>query len=201
MSGSSPDADRRVGPVVMTVFGDELDERTASGLWPSDHGGLFGGVALIPQQLAGALALTLLPETSTGCGRQFAGRSFVSPSRCELKLSPRSLPSCGCCTRAVTCRYPTRPHIRFRFVTEHFRVMPTGLSHAASRPASKSTHGSAGCLTRGIVLTQRGRTEHASSNRQSICGCHSRPRRFSPRAKTTPLAPRCRPRLRRRRSM
>jgi len=39
--------------VVMTVFGNELDERTASGLWPSDHGGLFGGVALIPNQLAG----------------------------------------------------------------------------------------------------------------------------------------------------
>ena len=48
-----PDADHRVGPVVMTVFGNELNERTISGLWPSDHGGLFGGVALIPKEFAG----------------------------------------------------------------------------------------------------------------------------------------------------
>ena len=46
------DAHRRVGPAVMTVFGDELKERTASGLWPSDHGGLFGGVVLLPQRIA-----------------------------------------------------------------------------------------------------------------------------------------------------
>jgi len=45
------DAQRRVGPVVMTVFGDEAGERTAAGLWPSDHGGLFGGVVLLPRQL------------------------------------------------------------------------------------------------------------------------------------------------------
>ena len=44
------DAHRRVGPVIMTVFGDEPKERTASGLWPSDHGGLFGGVVLLPQR-------------------------------------------------------------------------------------------------------------------------------------------------------
>jgi len=47
-----PDAGRRVGPVVMTVFGDELKERTTSGLWPSDHGGLFGGLALLPKEFA-----------------------------------------------------------------------------------------------------------------------------------------------------
>ena len=46
------DAGRRVGPAVMTVFGDDLRERTASGLWPSDHGGLFGGVALLPKEFA-----------------------------------------------------------------------------------------------------------------------------------------------------
>ena len=47
-----PDASRRVGPAVMTVFGDDLRERTASGLWPSDHGGLFGGVVLLPREFA-----------------------------------------------------------------------------------------------------------------------------------------------------
>ena len=46
------DAHRRVGPAVMTVFGDELKERTSSGLWPSDHGGLFAGVVLVPSQIA-----------------------------------------------------------------------------------------------------------------------------------------------------
>ena len=46
------DDQRRVGPAVMTVFGDEARERTASGLWPSDHGGLFGGAVLLPKQLA-----------------------------------------------------------------------------------------------------------------------------------------------------
>lgn len=48
-----PDAGHRIGPVVMTVFGDEARERTASGLWPSDHGGLFSGVALLPKEFAG----------------------------------------------------------------------------------------------------------------------------------------------------
>jgi endonuclease/exonuclease/phosphatase family metal-dependent hydrolase len=43
------DAERRVGPAVMTVFGNELKERTAPGLWPSDHGGLFGGAVLLPR--------------------------------------------------------------------------------------------------------------------------------------------------------
>lgn len=43
-----PGGHRRVGPVVMTVFGDAAWERTASGLWPSDHGGLFAGVLLLP---------------------------------------------------------------------------------------------------------------------------------------------------------
>ena len=47
-----PDGHRRVGPAVMTVFGDEVKERTTSGLWPSDHGGLFAGVVLLPQQFA-----------------------------------------------------------------------------------------------------------------------------------------------------
>lgn len=46
------DVNRRVGPAVMTVFGDEPIERTSSGLWPSDHGGLFGGAVLLPQGLA-----------------------------------------------------------------------------------------------------------------------------------------------------
>ena len=46
------DAGRRVGPALMTVFGDDRWERTTSGLWPSDHGGLFGGVALIPAEFA-----------------------------------------------------------------------------------------------------------------------------------------------------
>jgi endonuclease/exonuclease/phosphatase family metal-dependent hydrolase len=48
-----PDASHRVGPAVMTVFGDDLNERTASGRWPSDHGGLFGGGAQLPKELAG----------------------------------------------------------------------------------------------------------------------------------------------------
>ena len=47
-----PGAAYRVGPVVMTVFGDDPFEQTASGLWPSDHGGLFGGLALIPKEFA-----------------------------------------------------------------------------------------------------------------------------------------------------
>ncbi len=47
------DAHRRIGPAVMTVFGNELKERTASGLWPSDHGGLFGGAVLLPRAFAG----------------------------------------------------------------------------------------------------------------------------------------------------
>jgi hypothetical protein len=46
------DAAHRVGPAVMSVFGDDLRERTSSGLWPSDHGGLFGGVALLPKEFA-----------------------------------------------------------------------------------------------------------------------------------------------------
>ena len=47
-----PGAAYRMGPVVMTVFGDDPSEQTASGLWPSDHGGLFGGLALIPKEFA-----------------------------------------------------------------------------------------------------------------------------------------------------
>lgn len=43
------DGRRRVGPVVMTVFGDDVRERTSSGLWPSDHGGLFSGAVLLPR--------------------------------------------------------------------------------------------------------------------------------------------------------
>jgi endonuclease/exonuclease/phosphatase family metal-dependent hydrolase len=52
------DAQRRVGPVVMTVFGDEAKERTASGLWPSDHGGLFGGAVLLARQLGRSCAVS-----------------------------------------------------------------------------------------------------------------------------------------------
>jgi endonuclease/exonuclease/phosphatase family metal-dependent hydrolase len=35
-----------VGPVPFTIFGDNLSERTATGMWPSDHAGLFAGLVL-----------------------------------------------------------------------------------------------------------------------------------------------------------
>ena len=35
-----------VGPVQFTIFGDNLTERTATGMWPSDHAGLFAQLVL-----------------------------------------------------------------------------------------------------------------------------------------------------------
>ncbi len=36
----------RVGPVRFTIFGDDPSERTATGLWPADHAGLFVGLVM-----------------------------------------------------------------------------------------------------------------------------------------------------------
>lgn len=36
----------RVGPVRFTIFGDDLSERTATGLWPADHTGLLVGLIM-----------------------------------------------------------------------------------------------------------------------------------------------------------
>jgi endonuclease/exonuclease/phosphatase family metal-dependent hydrolase len=44
-----PAAERRVGPLLITVFGDNPWERTPGGLWPSDHGGLFSGILMLPR--------------------------------------------------------------------------------------------------------------------------------------------------------
>ena len=35
-----------IGPVQFTIFGDNLTERTATGMWPSDHAGLFAQLVL-----------------------------------------------------------------------------------------------------------------------------------------------------------
>ena len=35
-----------IGPVQFTIFGDDLAERTTTGMWPSDHAGLFAGLVL-----------------------------------------------------------------------------------------------------------------------------------------------------------
>ena len=44
-----PAAERKVGPLLLTVFGDNLWERTQGGLWPSDHGGLFSAILMLPR--------------------------------------------------------------------------------------------------------------------------------------------------------
>lgn len=36
-------------PLLMTLFGDEARERTASGLWPSDHAGLLAALLVVPR--------------------------------------------------------------------------------------------------------------------------------------------------------
>lgn len=36
-------------PLLMTLFGDDQRERTASGLWPSDHAGLFAAFLVVPR--------------------------------------------------------------------------------------------------------------------------------------------------------
>jgi endonuclease/exonuclease/phosphatase family metal-dependent hydrolase len=36
----------RVGPVRFSIFGDDLGERTATGMWPADHAGLFVGLVM-----------------------------------------------------------------------------------------------------------------------------------------------------------
>ena len=41
-----PASGYRVGPVRFTIFGDDLSERTASGLWPADHTGLLVGLVM-----------------------------------------------------------------------------------------------------------------------------------------------------------
>lgn len=35
-----------IGPVPFSIFGDNLSERTVTGMWPSDHAGLFAGLVL-----------------------------------------------------------------------------------------------------------------------------------------------------------
>lgn len=47
-----PDAGRRLATSIASVFGDRARDRTASGLWPSDHGGIFAGALLVPSSLA-----------------------------------------------------------------------------------------------------------------------------------------------------
>ncbi len=46
---------RRIGPVFAFVVGDELDDRTPSGLWPSDHAGVVAQlkIPVLPRLLAG----------------------------------------------------------------------------------------------------------------------------------------------------
>jgi hypothetical protein len=41
-----PAAGYRVGPVRFPIFGDDLNERTATGMWPSDHAGLLVGLVM-----------------------------------------------------------------------------------------------------------------------------------------------------------
>ena len=41
-----PASDYAMGPVTFSIFGDNLSERTATGMWPSDHAGLFAGLVL-----------------------------------------------------------------------------------------------------------------------------------------------------------
>jgi endonuclease/exonuclease/phosphatase family metal-dependent hydrolase len=41
-----PASGYRVGPVRFTIFGDDLSERTATGLWPADHTGLLVGLVM-----------------------------------------------------------------------------------------------------------------------------------------------------------
>lgn len=36
----------RVGPVRFSIFGDDLSDRTATGMWPSDHAGLLAGLVM-----------------------------------------------------------------------------------------------------------------------------------------------------------
>lgn len=45
-----PDAAHQLGPVQFTLFGDQLSERTVSGLWVSDHAGLLVGFVLVPRK-------------------------------------------------------------------------------------------------------------------------------------------------------
>lgn len=41
----------KIAPVWAIVVGDEYRNRTASGLWPSDHGGVVASFYLPPQEL------------------------------------------------------------------------------------------------------------------------------------------------------
>lgn len=41
-----PAAGYRVGPVRFSIFGDDLQERTATGMWPADHAGLLVGLVM-----------------------------------------------------------------------------------------------------------------------------------------------------------
>jgi exonuclease III len=45
-------ADRLMGSVKAEVVGEETDDLTDGGLWPSDHGGVFVGMRLEPGLLA-----------------------------------------------------------------------------------------------------------------------------------------------------
>ncbi len=50
----SPAGQNEIGPVQARVVGDELDERTSSGLWPSDHAGVIAKLHIQqPAQYAG----------------------------------------------------------------------------------------------------------------------------------------------------
>lgn len=50
-TGGGPVGEHPVGPVQATVFGDEFSERTASGLWPSDHAAVIARLH-IPENTA-----------------------------------------------------------------------------------------------------------------------------------------------------
>ena len=41
-----PASGYRVGPVRFSIFGDDLSERTATGMWPADHAGLLVGLVM-----------------------------------------------------------------------------------------------------------------------------------------------------------
>ena len=47
-----PDAGRSVSRSLADVFGDQTGDRTASGLWPSDHAGLYAAGLIVPAMLA-----------------------------------------------------------------------------------------------------------------------------------------------------